>query len=178
MTFSHPYGTYNVEGSFNNWFETNITGQGLPSWMPSARVVFGWDEETPIISGYSGAAFSVAHLGNEPIQEYQGRRVGAGAVGHTREGMVDVSCWVSKQQAGNAYTQRQRQMADMVHHLFASAREFEITDLYGSLSAPTGIGALVRLQGAAEVDVAPDPNPDIQRRRFLVTYSWVERVTG
>jgi len=183
MVFSHSYGEHNAEGTFNSWLNTNLTGAGVPWWMPSARVVFDYPE-TELIGGYSGAAFSVTHLGSDVAQTYQGRNTLGGSAGHTREGLADVSCWISRSEemVGKVgryqYARRLRTMADMVTYLCASARDTELLDVYSGTAAPTGIGALVRIGAANEAAVAnPDPaNPDLFRRRFLVSYRWVERV--
>jgi len=178
MTFNHPYGDYNVEGSLNKWFETNLTAAGLPSWMPSARVVYGWDEESPLINGHSGHAFSVTYLGSDGTRPYQGRRMEASAIGDRREGLLEINAWVSKQQAGNSYRQRLAQAGDMVGHLLASARSVQINHVYGSLTKPTAIGAVVRLMDYNEPSVGADPNPDMLRRRFVVRYQWHQKVSG
>lgn len=178
MGFSHPYGAYNVEGTLNEWFKTNLTAWGVPAWMPSARVEFDWPEKN-LISGYSGHTFTVTHLGApEPIQQYQGRVSVGNSAGQTMMNIVEINCWVSKQQAGGQYEARLRQMGDMVTKLFTSAREVEIKNLYTGLAAPTGIKALIRLSPAeGRTVVNPDPgNPDYHRRRYQVTYTWVERV--
>lgn len=176
MAFEHPYGRYSVEGTLNNWFNTNLTANGIPAWMPSARVVYDYPE-TPLISGYGGHAFSVTHLEPEPVQMYQGRNTFGGSAGQTMEGTMDISCWVSKQQAGGGYAQRLRQMADMVGALMTSAREVVLTNLYTGAQAPSGIGELIRVGEPRGVPVTnPDVrNPDLHRRRILTTYRWIER---
>jgi len=178
VTFNSPYGSYNVEASLGEWFRVNVTANGSPSWMWTARTVYGWDEESPIMSGSAGFAFSVNFLGSNAVQQFQGRRVGADAVGHTREGLMEINTWVSKQHAKNAYRQRLAQAGDMVHALLTSAHSVPITHVYGSQAQPTGIGAVARLMDYDEVGVGPDPNPDMLRRRFLVRYQWIQRVTG
>lgn len=177
MPFSHPYGAYNVEGSFNGWVLTNLTGAGVPSWMPSARLLFDWPEQS-LVSGYSGHAFTVTHLGApEVVERYQGRVVMGGSAGQKMMNLAEINCWVSKQQAGGSYMQRLRQMGDMVEYLFTSGREVEIKNLYTSTANATGIKALVRLSPAQGQTITnPDPqNPDLFRRRYTVAYSWVER---
>lgn len=175
MSFEHAHGKYNVEGTLNNWFATNIAGAGLPPWMPSARCVYNWPQKD-LISGYSGHAFALNHLGAMSVQQYEGRNTIGGSAGETRQGLWEINCWVSRQVAGERYTERLRHMGDMVTNLFMSARYgVEITNLYTSTAAPSGIGALVRLYDVEEMATLPDPNPDMMRRRFLVRYRWLER---
>jgi len=178
MPFAHPYGTNSVEGSFNAWVRVNLTGAGIPAWMPSARLLFD-QPEGALISGHSGHAFTVAHLGApEVIGRFQGRVVQGGSAGQQMGNIAEVNCWVSKQAAGNAYQQRLRQMGDMVEYLFTSGREVAISNLYTGAGVPTAIGALIRLSPAQGQTVQnPDPaNPDYYRRRYTVNYWWIERV--
>ncbi len=175
MPFEHAFGTYNVEGTLNNWIKTNMTAHGVPVWMPSARIVFDYPEQ-PLVSGHSGHAFSVTHVGAEVIQQYEGDNTIEGSAGQMMQGMMEVNCWVSKQQAGASWPARLRQMGDMVGYLFSSAHQVEINNLYTSTAAPSGVGGLINIKRANETQVAPDPNPDIARRRFLTTYRWIERV--
>lgn len=177
MTFAHEYGTFNVQGSLNNWFVDNLTGAGIPSWMPSARIKFD-HPEPPLLSGYSGHTFSVDHMPVELAASYQGRHVGKGEKGSTMQGGMAINCWVSREQAGNSYQQRLRQMGDMVSLLFQSGQSVLIGDYYEATASPATLTAIVRVQPARETIVPPDPNPDIVRRRFLAPYNWVERVTG
>ena len=173
--FSASHGDFNVQGSLNEWFRVNLTANGLPTWMPSARVVFDWGVEHPLISGHSGHAFSVTHGDSRPVQTYQGNRVDGGSAGHTRQGTVEVNCWVSKQAAGNQYSLRLRQATDMVKYLFNSATEILLRDIYGATANPASLTAVVRLERPEVLAVAPDSNPDIQRTRIRVPYSWVDR---
>lgn len=174
MTFSHLYGANNAEGSVNEWFRKTITANGTPSWMPSARVVYD-RQEMPLLSGYSGHAFSVEHLGSEPVMHYQGRYTVGGSAGHMRQGLVEVNCWVSRSAAGPQYPQRLRQMGDMVTRTFTSGLAVPLLNLYTGASEPTSIGAIVRVSEAEYVPTVGDPNPDILRRRYVVRYRWEER---
>ena len=175
MAFSHTYGQYNVETTVNRWIDTNLTAQGIPAWMPSARVLFNYPE-TRLISGHSGHAFTVSHLGSETIESYQGRNVD-NRLGVTKAGIVEVNVWVSKSAAGGRVMQWSKQAGDMVSYLFTSGRETEIVDAYGSVSSPTGVGAIVRFHTPEQAGVSnPDPdNPDLIRRRYLLRYQWIER---
>jgi hypothetical protein len=175
MAFSHPYGAYSVEGTLNKWFQTNLTAPGVPAWMPSAQVRFDWPER-PLFSGYSGHVFTVTHLGApEVMTEYQGRNTVGGSAGTMMTNLIEVDCWVNKAQAGEQYPLRLRQMGDMVTRLFGSTVNVQLTNIYTGTGIPTAIGALIRVRPAQGQVVAPDPNPDIRRRRFVASYFWLER---
>jgi hypothetical protein len=176
MAFEHPYGAANVQASLNAWFNTNLTAAGLPAWMNSARVAVYWPDEDL----FSGAAhvFSVVHLGHDVTQTYQGRTVANGQNGQTMRGLMQVDCWLSERRASASAHLMLHQMGDMVTYLFTSGRQVPIQDYYSSITSPPTLSATVRVGMAEEQSVQPDPNPDIMRKRYLVDYRWVERVTG
>jgi hypothetical protein len=177
--FNHPYGEYNVESTVNEWFRINLTANGTPYWMPSARVLYNYPE-TNIISGYSGHAFTVAHLGAVGLEGYQGRTVSGNQKSVPMEGILQVDCWMSKSAASNYHNQWLMQCSDMVGLLFASARETRITDVYASTGGPNELTALVRFHSPERVEVPnPDPeNPDLIRRSHLLRYQWEQRFSG
>ena len=174
--FSATFGAYNVQGSFNQWFVTNITSNGIPAWMPSARVVFDWSKENPLISGHSGHAFSLNHLPDTEILVTQGKAVDNGTAGTFKAGQVEVGCWVDKQYAGNSVNLRLRQMRDMVSRILQQNNSFQLTNIYASTATAPPTTALVRLNGIEfQPPQADSFNPDIWRVRGIVNYSWVER---
>lgn len=177
MVFQHPYGTYNVQGSLNEWFRVNVTAAGIPAWMPSARVLYDWPA-TGLIDGHSGHAFTVTHIGPDPIGSYQGRTVGDGQRGTNMLGIMEVNCWADKQIAGESVTKYLRQMSDMVSYLFISARSVDIKNIYGSTTDPANVTAIIRLEAGRQVGVGPDVNLDIRRQRFLTNYTWLERASA
>lgn len=174
--FSAVYGAYNVQGSFGQWFAKNITANGMPLWMPSARVLFDWGKERPLISGYSGHAFTVSHLPDRVTQSYQGRRADNGSAGETRAGLVDVSCWVSKSIAGEATNARLRQMRDMVEDLFLTNTNIAYANLYAATAGTASATARMNLLGVEfEPPQGEPPNFDIWRIRGVAGYEWVNR---
>jgi hypothetical protein len=175
--FSAVYGAYNVQGSINQWFARNITASGNPVWMPSARVIFDWGKDRPIISGHSGHAFTVFHLPDRQRQSFQGARVDNGSAGSIRAGAVDISCWVSREIAGEAYMARVRQMGDMVGSLWQANQTFAYANLYAATAGTASATARIVLE---DIEFQPPqqdgPNPDLWRVRAIAGYSWVRRV--
>lgn len=175
--FSAVYGAYNVQGSLNQWFVKNITAQGTPLWMPSARVLFDWGKDRPIISGYSGHAFTLSHMPDRVRESYQGARVDNGSAGATRAGMVDISCWVSRQIAGEAYMARLRQMRDMVDSMWQSTQTLAYANIYAATAGTASATARMILE---EIEFQPEQmdghNADLYRIRAVANYSWVRRV--
>lgn len=176
MAFSATYGAYNVQAAFNQWFVNYITSNGIPSWMPSARVVFDWGKERPLISGYSGHAFSLNHLNDIEVMMTQGKRVDNGTAGTFKAGQVEIGCWVDKQYAGNQLTPRLRTMRDMCSRIFQQHNSILLTNIYASTGNAASVPALVRLDGIEfQPPQADGINPDIWRVRGVLGLSWVER---
>lgn len=176
MAFSHPYGQSNAIASVNDWFESNITANGMPNWMPSARVVYDFGKENPLFDGHSGHAFSVNHFDVGVAAEFQGRNTVGGSAGQISEGMLEINCWINKRQAGEDFVSRLRTMGEMVSYLFISASDVLLNDYNINQNNPPFTSALVRLDPARRLVVGDDPNPDVRRQRFQANYRWVERV--
>lgn len=174
MAFTaHPGAAFNVEGSFNNFFATQLTAQGLPGWMPSAVVNYDYPNR-PL----TYPSWSVTHLGALPVEVAQGRHLDEGWRGARQNGLVEVNCWESEQRAsGQAYLHI-RQMRDMAARVFATGAAIAILDIYGSTANPTGNGTIIRAMPVEDGVMPTDPNPDVIRRRLLVRYNWLERATG
>lgn len=170
---AQPGASYNVQGSFNNFFATQLTAAGLPAWLPSAVVAYDYPQQ-PL----TFPSWSVTHLGAEPAQTTQGQSLDPGWRGVQQMGLAEISCWESYQRASGAQGQHLRQMRDMAARVFATGATFQILDVYGTTTNPTGNGTLVRVQPVREVPAAADPNPDIGRVRLTVVYSWWERATA
>lgn len=170
---AHPGSFYNVAGSFDNFFATQLTAKGIPDWMPSAVVNYDFPQK-PL----TFPSFSVTHLGTEPREVAQGRHLDPGWKGVEQIGLADIRCWESVRRANGAQGRNLRQMRDMVGRIFATGAVTQILDVYGTTAAPTGNGTIVRMGPAREVGVGPDPNTDITAVRMLVEYRWLERVTA
>lgn len=174
MAFTAHLGAqYNVEGAFNNFFQTQLTAAGVPSFMPSAVVNYEHPNQ-PL----TYPSFSVTHMSTINQEVAEGRHLDGGFKGARKIGLADVSCWVDYQQSSGQGNRNLRQMGDMISRVFATGAAFQILDVYGTTANPTGNGTLVRCEPAEESDVAPDLNPAIIRKRFVIQYNWLERVAG
>lgn len=176
MSFIYPFGAYNVQSTVNQWFVTQLTAAGVPSWMPSARVVFNYGKENPLFSGYSGTVFSVTHYGYRDIANYQGRTVDNGSAGVAKAGTFEINCWINKQQAGSAYTMRLQTMADMVSRLFTIHNVIPLMHVASNtLTAPSATGRVVIGDIEFQQPQADSVNPDVWRIRAVAGYNWTER---
>jgi len=173
MAFTaHPGALYNVVGSFNNYFITQLTGAGLPAWMPSAVTNF----EYPALP-LTFPSFSVTHLSTDPEPIAQGQNLDPGYRGYRRRGLVEISVWESVQRAGGAHIRNVQQMRDMAARPFATGANVIILDLYAGTANPSGLTARLACGPVRDAPTPQDQNPDILRRRMLVPYEWLERVS-
>src|SRR3990167_5850424 len=116
MAFTaHPGAIYNVIGSFNNHFVTQLTGAGLPAWMPSAVTNF----EYPALP-LTYPSFSVTHLSTDPEPIAQGQNLDPGYRGYRRRGLAEISVWESVQTAGATHARNGQQMRNVAPPLFAT----------------------------------------------------------
>ena len=170
---AQPGAFFNVAGSFNDFFDKQLTAKGLPSWMTSAVVNFDMPQQ-PL----TFPSFSVTHLGTETREMAQGRALDDGWRGAEQIGLAEISCWESYARASGLHVRNLRQMRDMAARVFATGAGINILDIYGTTASPTSNGTLLRAGPARETPVTPDPNPDVARARLVVQYRWLERVTA
>lgn len=170
---AQPGAALNVEGSFNTFFNTQLTGKGLPAFMPSAVVNANWPQQ-PL----TYPSFSIVHMGSEAVEPTEGRHLDPGFQGQKRMGLAEISCWESYQRASGNHVANMLIMRDMAARVFATGAYMPILDVYGTTVNPTGNGTIIRANPVNEVVVEQDPNPDVLRKRLLVQYSWYERVSN
>lgn len=175
MAFSARWGGYDVEGSIDIFLTVNLTANGMPAWMPSARVLYSLGTEGLILSGYSGHAFTISHLGSEIIDQWQGGAADGGTGGYLRRGMVQVDSWQSKTYGGAAFASRIRTMRDMVSRAIGSGTAAPILNAYANASTPPYTTAIVRIEPMKFDGISVDKNPDFIRLRGVSNYTWVER---
>jgi triacylglycerol esterase/lipase EstA (alpha/beta hydrolase family) len=171
MTFSHDLGIYNIEASVNAWLAGQLTtATPLGGTVP---VVIGWPH-SPI----APPIFSIYHLGSEGSpSQFEGGNVGYEQRGSQRWGMAQIDCWESYKHEN--YAARLAQMGDLLTKahatLYASGSSIPVYDFYSNASAPVALAYRIRIEDVQESPVAPDPNPDLVRRRFTFVYRWIER---
>ncbi len=173
---------FNVEGSFNDFFITQVTAKGVPDFMtaimqqayPTALV----NEDYPN-KPLTFPSFSITHQGSDVKTEFQGRNLNNGWRGAERMGYAEINCWISYDRASGDHMAQMRQMRDMAARVFATGAAIAILDVNGNPTGnPTGNGTIVRVQPIRDVPVPQDPNPDVMRRRLMVNYFWMERATA
>lgn len=163
--------SYNVEASLNEWLRAALTAFTRPSWLTSMpAIVYDAPQETAVMPCFSFMHIPVAILTNA----YQGRNVGDGLKGGKSMGMMDVSCWVSRSKSPH-YAAQLRTMADMVQSAVIADTAVVVMDYATSQTAPSSAGYKVDLGDITVTPTQPDPNPDVERIRILIDYSYVFR---
>ena len=113
-----------------------------------------------------------------PRPAAEGNILDPGWRGVEQNGQAEISCWESYQRASGQAPRNVMIMRDMVARVFGTGAGIPILDVYGSTASPTANGTLLRAEAIQEAAVGPDQNPDIVRRRMLVEYRWLERITA
>lgn len=164
-----PTSVFNVRATLNAAFNAAVaaftTGNSWPEWFgpaPVVRLISG-DDEPPL------PAYSVAHFDVEAADVYQGRQ-GRGGGTTRNSAILEVSAWATRQHPN--WTAQLAVMADLVQHWHNASATIRVRDFFDDPTDPAATTFLIRLAGARTVDVQPDPNPDIERRRILIDYWW------
>lgn len=174
MTFTHDTGVYNVHGSFLAWLQVQLNANVAPS--VGAALAINLDHPAQTLNP---PAISAVWLGawDDPAA-FAGAHVDGGKRGKRRWEMVELDIWVSRQTTG--WRKQKDQLTDTIgkalSELLRSGGALPIYDFYTSESAPAATAYTLHLTDVETRPTAPDPNPDIERVRLLITLWWIERV--
>ena len=171
MPFTHDTGEFNIRGSLMAWLDAGLQ-TNKPDSIASVRLNYDHPEQ-PL----APPEWSVYFLGsfNDPAP-FGGANVGDGKTGGRRYGLLEVDCWASRN--NTAWRKQLAQMGDSVTKTYhaAASNGVRVYDFYTSETTPSALAYRIVLDGIEEREVAPDPNPDIERRRLLIHFNWIERV--
>jgi hypothetical protein len=171
MPFAHTTGTYNVKATLYAWLNEQINNN-KPALLNAARVVVEFPD-----AGIVPPCWSLHWLGADGSEPYQGGYTEAGQYGEWRNGILEVSCWVTRRDEN--WRAQLAQMVDAVGKALLQARstgsDILIKDFYTSATAPQNTTYRVIIDRMEERVLPPDPNPEIERRRLLVYVRWLER---
>lgn len=197
MTTLSSASTFNAEATLNAWMQAALEAVTLPSHLdPLPALVFTVPQTTAIMP-----CFSLIHIPVDAVSPWQGRRAGEGKGLRTR-GILDVSCWVSRSASAN-WLMQLRTMRDMVLSAVAGDVVVIIDDYAGfppntvapAITADALLGVQItgddgtwsddvaattykiNIDGAALTPTEADTNPDVERLRVLIDYSFVFRTT-
>ena len=171
MTTISQASTYNVEATLNNHFRTQLAAVTRPSWLATMPAITSSNPE----AAANLPAFSLYHLPVGVYDKWQGRAVGEDKQGAEAVAIMEINAWVSRRDAD--WQAKLRTMRDMVETVYINASNASviIKDYAANRASPSDTSYLIRLDKMAAVQTAPDPNPDIERVRVLITYSWIYR---
>lgn len=172
MAFSWDRGLYNARGSFNRWFQTQLTANGWPTaYHPGG---FGINFDYPDVP-LSFPSIAVTHMGGAAEMIAQGNHVGGPThlTGYRQHQLSDVSIWAS----GNANSPAVRDMwqgRDLAAHLFTRSLYFDLLNIYATTAAGdlTAIG-IARINSWEDSPTLPELSPNIHRQRMIVRWSFM-----
>lgn len=157
----------NVRTTLNNSFNTALAAFTLPSWLTLPTVYVYWSEDEPILPAYG-----IAHFGVDSEMRWQGNTDGTNTVLHDTA-LMEISAFASRSNVN--WAAQLQTMGDIVRTWRADNPNVRIKDYAANQSSPANTNFLVRLEDLREVEVVDDPNPDVRRRRMLISYRWVYR---
>ncbi len=166
--FDHDTGVYNIEATLVSWLQAQLT-TNQPPLISAVRLNLNAPEQV-----INPPEWSVHFLGVDSDERgFMGKHVDGGMHGITRYGIMEVNCWVTRQDTN--WRAQLNQMRDAVTKSVAVTSAVIVYDFYASSSAPPALNYRIVLDRAEDRDPPVDPNPDIERKRILIYYSWIER---
>ena len=170
MTTLHDSSPSNVQATLNQWFITEAAKITKPSWLPSYTVTNTIPED-----GIATPSFSVIHLPAAQRSIYQGNQAEEGVTARQALAILDISIWVSRSNINwLAQKHTMESMIALVVGLQASGA-VRVQDYLSDPASPVNVAYRITLGDLATVPTSPDPNPDIERSRNLIDYSWTIR---
>lgn len=172
MPLLHGTNTWNVESTIERHFRDELATIQLPPFLPSYSVVQNEPEtniETP--------SFSFHHIpaGIRPL--WMGDKVGDNESGMKSLAIFEISAWVSRGKSTH-WNKQLKYLHSMVEHVFKNTRTgIQVRDFASSTTNPVHLPYLIRFIELEIVQTLPDENTDIERRRILIAYNWVNRAS-
>jgi hypothetical protein len=158
---------FNVEATLNAHFTTTITAITRSTHLSALPAfVYNWDEVAASLP-----CFAFAHIPAGMLNDIQGRQVGGSQMGRKALGILEVSCFVTRN-ANPSWNGQLRSMRDLVETAATSSATVVVYDYQTSASSPSATTYKVNIDGVNETPVEADANPAIQRARILIEYSF------
>lgn len=174
MTFSHTTGQYNVLGTLYAWLQGALTGNKPPLLSSVTLVV---ENPQDPMGNATLPCYSVHYLGADTgPSPYQGGRVDDGS-GEQKFGIVEVNAWATRRDANwrAQLVQMQDALTKAVVSLRSTGSALIIKDFYTNAAAPSNVSYRIVIDRVEARTPPYDQNPDIERRRMLLYFSWIER---
>lgn len=168
MTTLHTTNPFNVIASLNKHIEDSLAAITKPTWLPSYFVFYDFPE-----SGLKYPAFSFHHTPLLMDSSWSGRITSVGEVGAQTHNTLEINIWVSR--GNTSWSAQQRTMTAMLQKVFLDTKTVIIKDYLTNTSNPSATTNKINVRDLEGLAVAPNPNPDIERARFVIFYHWTQR---
>lgn len=172
MPTLHVANTWNVKASIIRYFIDELALITPPTVLGTYTTPIDEPEEPitpPAISFYNIPA-GTRYL-------YQGNRVSSTEKGARSYAILDVSAWAAR--SNTSFAAQLDVMQAMVEQVAIAANNgIPVYDYAANPTMPPLYPYLIRIIETEVVQTVPDSNPDLERRRILVSYSWTQRVTA
>lgn len=169
MTTIDAANAANVEASLNAAFKAAITAFTRPAWLPTLPAFkFNWEEVAASLP-----CFASAFLGENTPSLFQGEHVGNSKRGQRRDGLWEVSCFVSR--ADTSWSPQLRTMRAMVDQFVLGTTSVLVRDYITNPASPSLSGYKIDLYGVEQVPTLPDPNENVLRARLIIRYGYTAR---
>ncbi len=148
-----------------------MTAITRPSWLPTLpEFVFTMPE-----GSVPTPSWSVHYIDVMLEHKWLGNVTDTGA-GAKSYALMEINAWVNRKGSFDWLAQINTMVA-MVKDAVGRTSNVQISDYMTNPSSPTPTNFLVRLGDIEVVATMQDPNPDIERKRILVSISWIQRIT-
>lgn len=172
MATLHVANPYNIKYSIINYFIDQLAAITPPAILGSYTTPVD-EPEAPI----TPPAISFFNIPAGSRYLYQGNRVSSTEKGARSFGILDASAWAAREAI--QWSAQLDIMQAMVEQVAIDANNgIAVYDFAASPTMPPLYPYLIRIIETEVVQTAPDPNPDLERRRILVSYFWTQRVTA
>jgi len=165
-------GLYNVQSTLFAWMYAQLIAF-KPASIDAVRFQIEWPEEA-----ITAPLWSMIILSVDSGSGFQGNHVSGNQRGGLRYGISQIDCWVTRR--NDNWVQQLAQMQDAVskavHTLQAKGSALVIYDFYTNVQAPIKTSYRMTITGLSRHQPPTDPNPDIDRKRMLLNFQWVERI--
>lgn len=166
-------GLHNVQSTLFAWLYQQLLTY-KPSSISTVVLRPEWPED-PITDVLP--MWSVIILGVDEDTGFQGGHTGGTTYGNMQYGIAQIDCWSTRRITG--WVQQLAQMQDAVvrsvNVLRATGSGLVIRDFDTNVSAPAATAYRMTIDRVERSNAPIDPNPDIQRKRILLFFHWVER---
>lgn len=160
MTVLHETSTFNVVATLNQWVIDELAAITLPAWLADFDVVIGMPE-----ASLPTPCLSLHHLPVSQTAGWESRAPSSLAVA-----LLEINAWVSR--SSISWLAQLDTLQSMIGQIVAKTNTLAIQDYLSVPGTPVLTPYKIEIDTLEVRDTAPDPNPDIARRRMTIRYQW------